>query len=135
VNVCQRQPVNEVFGPLVTKFVRNFGREGATPIQRGSNASLLGRVRAVKLMRHKALQHLRAAPQPVGRLSSAPGSLVPANSGCRAAIGGSEGCHFFGQWRKRPAVQVGAETAVGMLDGVEGKLLEAIKAINEDFER
>ena len=33
------------------------------------------------------------------------------------------------------AVQVGAETAVGMLDGVEGKLLEAIKAINEDFER
>src|SRR5437899_5065390 len=32
VNVCQRQPVNEVFGPLVTKFVRNFGREGATPI-------------------------------------------------------------------------------------------------------
>ena len=47
VNVCQRQPVNEVFGPLVTKFVRNFGREGATPIQRGSNASLLGRVQAV----------------------------------------------------------------------------------------
>jgi hypothetical protein len=30
VNVCQRQLVNEVFGPLVTKFVRNFGREGAT---------------------------------------------------------------------------------------------------------
>jgi hypothetical protein len=52
VNVCQRQPVNEVFGPLVTKFVRNFGREGATPIQRGSNASLLGRVQAVELIRH-----------------------------------------------------------------------------------
>src|SRR5437660_6818622 len=55
VNVCQRQPVNEVFGPLVTKFVRNFGREGATPIQRGSNASLLGRVQAVRLIRHNAL--------------------------------------------------------------------------------
>src|SRR5262249_52530879 len=39
VNVCQRQLVNEVLGPLVTKFVRNFGREGATPIQRGSNAA------------------------------------------------------------------------------------------------
>jgi hypothetical protein len=69
VNVCQRQPVDEVFGPLVTKFVRNFGREGATPIQRGSNASLLGRVQAVKLMRHKA-----PPTQPVGRLLSAPGS-------------------------------------------------------------
>src|SRR5215470_19179134 len=48
VNVCQRQLVNEVFGPLGTEFVRNFGREGATPIQRGSNASLLRRVQAVK---------------------------------------------------------------------------------------
>jgi hypothetical protein len=54
VNVSQRQPINEVFGPLVTKFVRNFGREGATPIQRGSNASLLGRVQAVELIRHNA---------------------------------------------------------------------------------
>src|SRR5262249_896235 len=26
VNVCQRQLVNEVLGPLVTEFVRNFGR-------------------------------------------------------------------------------------------------------------
>jgi len=51
VNVCQRQLVNEVLGPLVTKFVPNFGREGATPIQRGSNASLLRRVQ-VKLIRH-----------------------------------------------------------------------------------
>ena len=49
VNVCQRQLVNEVFGPLVTEFVPNFGCEGATPIQRGSNASLLGRVQALKL--------------------------------------------------------------------------------------
>jgi hypothetical protein len=54
VNVCQRQLVNEVLGPLVTEFVRNFGREGATPIQRGPNASLLGRVQAVKLIRHNA---------------------------------------------------------------------------------
>ena len=56
-----RQLVNEVFGPLVTKFVRNFGCEGATPIQRGSNGSLLGRVKAVKLIRHNALRILRAA--------------------------------------------------------------------------
>src|SRR5262249_691457 len=48
VNVCQRQLVNELLGPLVTEFVRNFGREGATPIQRGPNASLFGRVQAVK---------------------------------------------------------------------------------------
>ena len=33
VNVCQRQLVNEVLGPLVTELVRNFGREAATPIQ------------------------------------------------------------------------------------------------------
>src|SRR5262249_48907345 len=54
VNVCQRQLVDEVLGPPVTEFVRNFGREGATPIQRGSNASILGRVQAVKLIRHNA---------------------------------------------------------------------------------
>src|SRR6516164_5991908 len=78
VNVCQRQLVKEVLGPLVAEFVRNFGREDATPIQRGSNASLLGRVQAVKLIRHKALRHLRAAPRPVGSLLSAPGSkFVP----------------------------------------------------------
>src|SRR6516165_9593071 len=58
VNVCQRQPVNEVFGPLVTKFVRNFCREGATSIQRGSNASLLGRVQVVEPIRHSSLGHL-----------------------------------------------------------------------------
>jgi hypothetical protein len=33
VNICQRYLVNEVRGPLVTEFVRNFGREDATPIQ------------------------------------------------------------------------------------------------------
>src|SRR5262245_19753125 len=32
VNVYKRQLVNEVLGPLVTEFVRNFGREGATSI-------------------------------------------------------------------------------------------------------
>src|SRR5215471_9085916 len=77
VDVCQRQLVNEVFGPLVTKFVSNFGREDATPIQRGSNASLLGRVQAVKLIRHRALRHLRALRRPVGRLLSALGSRSP----------------------------------------------------------
>src|SRR6516225_10618863 len=35
VKVCQRQPV-EVPGPPITEFVRNFGREDATPYQRGS---------------------------------------------------------------------------------------------------
>jgi hypothetical protein len=53
VNVCQRQLVNEVFGPLVTKFVRNFGREGATPIQRGSQA--------IKFIRHNTSRIFRAA--------------------------------------------------------------------------
>src|SRR5712691_6656127 len=42
--VCQRQLVSEVLGPLVREFARNLGREGATPIQRGFDASLLGRV-------------------------------------------------------------------------------------------
>ena len=46
---CQR-----MLGPLVTEFVRNFGREGATPIQRAFNASFLGRVQALKLIRHSA---------------------------------------------------------------------------------
>src|SRR6516162_1088273 len=58
VNVCQRQLVNEVLGPLVTEFVGNFGREGATPIQLGPNASLFGRVQAVKLIRHSALPNI-----------------------------------------------------------------------------
>ena len=66
VNVCQRQLVNEVLRPLVSEFVRNFGRENATPSHRGSNVSLLGRVQAVELIRHNALQHLRAAPTPLG---------------------------------------------------------------------
>jgi hypothetical protein len=42
--VCQRQLVNEVLGPLVTEFARDSGRDVATPIQRGFNASLVGRV-------------------------------------------------------------------------------------------
>jgi hypothetical protein len=64
VNVCQRQLVNEVFGPLVTKFVRNFGREDATPYQRGSNGSLLGRIQAVKFIRHNTSCIFRAALPP-----------------------------------------------------------------------
>jgi len=64
VNVCQRQLANEVLGPLVTEFVRNFGREDATPYQRGSNASLLGRVQTVKLIKHNALRHLMTNTAP-----------------------------------------------------------------------
>jgi hypothetical protein len=33
------------------------------------------------------------------------------------------------------AVQVGSETAVAMLDKVEGKLIEVLQTLNEDFER
>jgi hypothetical protein len=32
VNVCQRQLVNEVLGPLAIEFAYNLGREGTTPI-------------------------------------------------------------------------------------------------------
>src|SRR5262249_33082046 len=91
VNVCQRQLVNEVLGSLVTEFVRNFGREGATPIQLGSHASLLGGVRAVKLTRHNALPTSHSRPfSLIGVPLSASGSIVPANSTSRAAIGSSE---------------------------------------------
>ena len=44
VKLRQRRLVNEVLGLLVTEFVRNFSREDATPYQRGSNGSLLGRI-------------------------------------------------------------------------------------------
>jgi hypothetical protein len=54
VNVCQRQLIKEVLGPLVTESVPNFGRAGATPIQRGSDASRLGRVQTIELIKHNA---------------------------------------------------------------------------------
>src|SRR5215471_17093989 len=73
VNVCQQQLVNELLGPLVTEFVRNFSREDATPYQRGSNGSLLGRIQAVKLIRHTTSRIFRATPA-VGRLLRALGS-------------------------------------------------------------
>ena len=44
VKVCQRQLVNEVLGPLVAQIALNFGREGATPIQRRFHSGLLGRI-------------------------------------------------------------------------------------------
>jgi hypothetical protein len=59
VNVCQRQFVNEVLGPLVTEFIRNFGGEDATPIQHAfptAAFSITGRL--VKRIRHNALRHL-----------------------------------------------------------------------------
>ena len=61
VKVCQRQLVNELLGFLVTEFVRNFGREDATPYQRGSNGSLLGRIQAIKFIRHNTSHIFRAA--------------------------------------------------------------------------
>ena len=60
--VCHRQLVNEVLGFLVTELARNLGREGPTPIQRGFNTSPLGRVQAVKLIRHNALQPSESRP-------------------------------------------------------------------------
>src|SRR5215472_5910885 len=53
VNVCQQQLVNELLGPLVTEFVRNFSRQDATPIQRNSQA--------VKFIRHNTSRIFRAA--------------------------------------------------------------------------
>src|SRR5262249_6824987 len=64
VNLCQRPLVNEVLGSLVTKFIRNFRREDATPYQRSSNASLFGRVHAVKLIRHGALPDILSRLHP-----------------------------------------------------------------------
>jgi hypothetical protein len=52
VNVCQRQFVNEVLGPLVTEFIRNFGGEDATPIQHAfPTAAFSITFRLVKLVR------------------------------------------------------------------------------------
>ena len=64
--VCP-QPVN-VLGPLVTEFARNLGRKGATPIQRSFHSGLLGRIQAVKFIRHNTSRIFRAAPTAVGRL-------------------------------------------------------------------
>src|SRR5262245_43896708 len=61
VKVCQQELVNELLGPLVTEFVRNFSREDATPYQRGSNGGLLGRIQAVKFIRHNTSRIFRAA--------------------------------------------------------------------------
>src|SRR5262245_54127165 len=89
VNVCQRQLVNEVLGPLVTEFVPNFGRQGATPIQRGSNASLLHRVQAIKLIRHMMRAPTsKRRPSAVGRLLRAPGS-----EWCGISLGGYSSGH------------------------------------------
>jgi len=49
---------------LITEFVRNFGREDAPPYQRGSNSGLLGRIQAVKLIRHNFERHV---PSPSAR--------------------------------------------------------------------
>jgi len=74
VKLRQRRLVNEVLGLLVTEFVRNFSREDATPYQRGSNSGLLGRIQAVKFIRHNTSRIFRAPTSVVGRLLRAPGS-------------------------------------------------------------
>jgi hypothetical protein len=61
VKVCQQQLVNELLGPLVTEFVRNFSREDATPYQRGSNGGLLSRIQAAKFIRHNTSRIFSAA--------------------------------------------------------------------------
>jgi hypothetical protein len=58
VNVCQRQFVNEVLGPLVTEFIRNFGGEDATPIQHAfPTAAFSITSRLVKLVGHWEVRH------------------------------------------------------------------------------
>src|SRR5262245_53159313 len=88
VNVCQRQFVNEVLGPLVTKFIRTFGGEDATPIQPFPTAAFLITSRLVKLVRHSPLpQASRAALEQmlahVGALSTK--SNVEAGRSIRSA--------------------------------------------------
>jgi hypothetical protein len=98
VNVCQQQPVNEVFGPLVTEFVPNFGREGATPIQRGSNASLLHRVQAIKLIRH-IMRGSDISEAPLSPLVACCAHQVQSGAGKThptALLGSSKRCHSFG---------------------------------------
>src|SRR5262249_34073826 len=56
VNVCQREFVNEVPGPLVTEFVCNFGLEDARPMQHAFHGGLLDPMWAVNLLRHSAPQ-------------------------------------------------------------------------------
>jgi hypothetical protein len=59
VNVCQRQPVNEVLGPLVTEFIRNFGGEDATPIQHAFPTAAFSITSGlIKLVIHNVLRHL-----------------------------------------------------------------------------
>jgi hypothetical protein len=54
-----------------------LGRKGATPIQRSFHSGLLGRIQAVKFIRHNTSRRFRAAPTAVGRLLRAAGSKVP----------------------------------------------------------
>ena len=98
MNVCQRHLVNEVLGPLVTEFVPNFGREGATPIQRGSNASLLHRVQAIKLIRHR-MRGSGISEAPLSPLVAFCAHQVQSGAGKthpRGAIGSSKRCRSFG---------------------------------------
>jgi hypothetical protein len=52
VNVCQRQRVNEVLGPLVTEFICNFGRKNVRSIQHVFHGGLLDPMSAAKIVRH-----------------------------------------------------------------------------------
>jgi len=89
VNVCQRPIVNEVVGPLTTEFVRNFGREGATPYQRGFRP--LGRVQPDEFLNDNVFRHLRP---PQLRSAGATGLVVrtcllvkkASRNGCRKIL-------------------------------------------------
>jgi len=98
VNVCQRQLVNEVLGPLVTEFVPNFGREDTTPYQRGlecqpSQSCPGHQTHQTYLMRAPTSQRRPSARWlPVAHTRF---KVVPARPTPRAAIGSSKRCHSF----------------------------------------
>jgi hypothetical protein len=62
VNVCQRQRVNEVLGPLVTEFICNVGRENVRPIQHVFHGGLLDPMSAINLVRHSEPPKLFETP-------------------------------------------------------------------------
>src|SRR5262249_23024597 len=70
VNVCQRQFINEVLGPLVTELIRNFSGEDATPIQHAFPTAAFS-IKLGKLVRHRRRPPLaKINPDHVAALST-----------------------------------------------------------------